>query len=443
MFFKKLPPALKITIGYFLVIIIGFLLLLLPFSSKSGVSIKAIDAFFTSASAVCVTGLTVIPNINETLSIFGKIILVILIQVGGLGFVTIAVFVLMSIGIKIGATDRYFIKEALNQNSTRGIIKLIKTIIFTTLVIEGVGAIGYFIVFIQDYDFFKAVGKSLFHAVSAFNNCGFDILGSTSLIDYKDNILLNSVTSMLIILGGIGFIVIEDVRTTRNFKKLAIHSKIVLIMTLILLVSGTVFLKFSEGITNNEFTWLQAFFQSVSARTAGFATVDFCNLNSLTNLIMIVYMFIGASPCSTGGGIKTTTLFTMAKSVSGYSTGKKTIVYGRWISDDTKLRAFALTSLSICSVILATILLLAFEKNNGLSNITFEKAMFEATSAFGTVGLSMGLTPNLYPISKLLICLIMFLGRVGPLTIFSLFNRNWNKIDSSSIKYVEEKIIIG
>jgi trk system potassium uptake protein TrkH len=440
---KKIPPALKIFASFIVVILIGFLLFLLPISTKTGVRMKAMDALFTSFSAVCVTGMTTFPNIGATLSVFGKIVLAFLIQIGGLGFITVAVFIMIFLGMKIGVVDRFLIKEALNQKSSKGVLKLIKSIIFTSLIIEGIGAIGYFIFFIQDFSFWEALGMSIFHAISAFNNSGIDLLGSNSFILYKDNILLNLTTAILIILGGIGFIVIQDVITNRRWSKLSIHSRIVLPLTGILIVTGTVLLKASEGFMNEDFTWLQAFFQSVVARTAGFATVSFESLNIVSLLIIAALMFIGAAPSSTGGGIKITTFYTMFKSILSFSRGKKTITYDRWISEDTKLRAFTLTTLSITTIFIATLLLLAIEMNNPLYEVTLHKILFEATSAFSTAGLTLGITPYLYTGSKMVLCFLMLFGRLGPLTMISLWNRNWNKNEVSNVRYVEEKIILG
>ncbi|HKM29460.1 MAG TPA: potassium transporter TrkG [Bacilli bacterium] len=441
--FKKIPPAFKIFAYFLAVILIGFLLFLLPISVKDGVSIKAVDALFTSFSAVCVTGLSTIPNMGATLSIFGKIVLTILIQIGGLGFITVAVFIMVFLGMKIGVIDRYLIKEALNQNSSKGIVRLIKSIILTSFIIEGIGAIGYFIVFIQDFSFGKALGMSFFHSISAFNNCGFDLLGSSSFIGYKNNIILNITTTLLIILGGIGFIVIQDVITNRKWSKLSIHSRIVLPLTGVLIVGGTLLLKASEGFVNSNFTWMQAFFQSVTTRTAGFSTVNIGTLNTVSILIIAGFMFIGASPSSTGGGIKTTTFFTMFKSIVSFSRGEKTITYDRWISEDTKLRAFTLTTLSITAIFIVTMALMAIENNNPLYDVTLQMIFFEATSAFGTVGLSLGITPMLLSSSKIMLSFLMLFGRLGPLTIFSLWNRNWNRNEVSNVRYVEEKIILG
>ncbi len=437
---KRIPPLVVIVLSFALIILIGMLLLKLPFAVNDGQYLRWVDSLFLATSAVCVTGLVPIPNIGETLSVFGKIILCLLVQIGGLGFVTIGVFVLTIIGAKIGLSERYLIKEALNQNKATELIKLVKSIVFTTLIIEAIGCVFNFMVFIQDFDFFKALGISIFHSVSSFNNAGFDILGSTSLITYSDNVLLNITTTSLIILGGIGFVVIRDVIEHRSFTKLSIHSKIVIKMTIGLIITGTLFLKLSEG---DNITWLQAYFQSVTARTAGFSTISYASVHSSTILIMILLMFIGASPCSTGGGIKTTTFYTMIKSITSFAKGKKTIVYNRKISEETKLKAFTLTVLAFMSALAVTLIILMLEKNNSLG-ITVENMLFETVSAIATVGLSVGITPILCPLSKILLCFLMFLGRLGPLTIIGLWKKNWAiTVTEDQLDYIEEKIIIG
>ena len=432
----KHSPLLNVVLSFAIVIFIGTLLLLLPFSLKEGQSLSFVDALFTSASAVCVTGLVPIPSIAETFSVFGKIVLALLIQIGGLGFVTIAIFIFIALGMKIGIYNRYLAKEALNQSSAKGVVKLIILIVKTTFTIEFIGFVLNLFVFTKDYSFIDACGISAFHAISAFNNCGMDILGANSLMAYKDNILLNISTTLMIILGGIGFVVLQDVKQNKRWSKLFPHTKIVIKVTISLILIGMVLLKVIEG---DSITWLQAFFHSVSSRTAGFATTSFANLREATLLVLIVLMFIGASPSSTGGGIKTTTFYTMFKSIFAFACGKKAITYHRKIAEETKLRAFTLTTLAIGLIVVATFAIVLLEPS-----LNFMSIFFEVTSAFGTVGLSVGITAGLSPISKLIICLVMFFGRLGPLTILSLWNKNWNRAsDDSDVDYINAKIIIG
>lgn len=297
-----------------------------------------------------------------------------------------------------------------------------------------------FIVFIQHYPFWEALGVSAFHSVSAFNNAGFDLLGPSSMIAYSQDIFLNIVTMILIIIGGIGFVVIHDVLNNKRWKDLTLYSRIVIRVTAILIIVGTILIKLFEF---NQITWLQALFTSVTCRTAGFSTTDIGLLSDATVLIMMLLMFIGASPNSTGGGVKTTTAYTIYKSITSFLTGKPTIIQKRKIDDETKYKAFSLVVLSAACVFTAFLALSTIELPNPASNSTFINILFEAISAFGTVGLSRGLTTSLLPASKLIIASLMFLGRLGPITIFGVFNKNWGHPASSSLDYPTEKMIIG
>lgn len=439
---KTLSPMLKIVLCFIGVIIAGGLLLKLPICINKGQNLSWVDSFFTSCSAVCVTGLSPI-NAGLVLTKFGQCILALLIQIGGIGFVTFAVFVMIMLGAKIGINDRSLIKEALNQNTNQGLVKLVIKIIITTLIIELIGSIINFIVFIQDMPFLDALHHSVFLSISAFCNAGFDVLGfGNSLENYSGNILLNINLIALIILGGLGFIVINDILKNKRWKKLSIHSKVVLIMTAILVIAGTLLIKLSQSLSDNNITWLQALFQSVTCRTAGFSTTQLTNLTSFTILIMIGLMFIGASPCSTGGGIKTTTLFVMCKSIQGFSVGKTTTAFKRKISNETKIKAFTLTTIAVL-LIFAFSALIAFIEQFNSHDVSFVAIIFETISAFGTTGLSLNLTPILLAPSKIILCFLMFIGRVGALTIFSMWNQKKSSHTSSYVDYVEEKFIIG
>ena len=438
---SKLSPFAVVAISFLSIIVFGTILLKLPFATKAGVdALSWIDSLFLSTSAVCVTGLSTIPNIAETLSVFGKIVLAILIQVGGLGIVTIAIYVLVVLGIKIGVTERYVLKEALNQHHLGGMIKLVRSIIFTSLVIEGFGFILNFIVFIQDFEFLKAIGHAAFHTISSFNNAGFDILGSTSLQAYSGNILLNINTMLMIIIGGIGFIVIRDLLEKKSWKNLSIYSKIVIKTTVILIVLGAVVIKLLE---NDNVTWLQAIFQSVTTRTAGFSTVNISLFSYTTLVVIMMFMFIGASPNSTGGGIKTTTLFIMFKSITSFLSGKPFITHKRKIEDQNKNKAFVVAILAFSVTMFMFIIVSTIEAKNASYNMTFIEVLFETFSAFGTVGLSMGITPHLLPASKVLLSVLMFIGRLGPITIFGIMNKNWGHPEISHINYATERVLVG
>lgn len=432
---KKLSPIVIIVLSFMIVIVIGTLLLKLPFSVNSGCELAWVDSLFLSTSAICVTGLSSIANIGATLSVFGKIVLAFLIQIGGLGFVTIAVYILVIMGVKIGIQDRQIIKEALNQNSIRGLMKLVKRIIVIVFAVEFVGFIMYLFAFSNICDnFWDVVGNSAFHAVSAFNNCGFDLLGSTSFVAYRDNVLLNITVMMLVMLGGIGFVVIDDVLKKHfKVKKFSNHTVLVLKTSVILWVVGTILLKLTEG---GEISWMQAAFQSVCARTAGFATMDMSKLSSSGAVLLMVLMFFGAAPCSTGGGIKVTAVYALFRSVMSYSSGNRPMVRGRSISTRSVYKAFVLVVLALSIIMFNVFLLSLIEKDT-----EYLPLMFEVVSAFGTVGFSMGVTPTLLPLSKLLLVPVMFIGRLGPLTLIALLNTR--KSSGSRIKYIEENLIIG
>lgn len=437
---KHMAPVLFIVSSFAIAILIGTLLLWCPFSTTSGNHFNFIDAFFTSTSAVCVTGLSPVKDLSLTLTVFGKIVLAFLIQIGGLGMVTIGVFILTIVGAKIGIGNRYLVKEALNQNTANGLVKLVKHIVLITFIIEFVGFLLNLIVFAQDFELGTAIGISIFHAISSFNNAGFDIIGSSSLVPYTNNVLLNLSTAGMIILGGLGFIVIREIIAKRSLRKLSIHSKIVLKVTLSLIIIGTLLIKLLEG---DNVTWLQAFFQSVTARTAGFATVDFSLLSNATTVLFFFLMFIGAAPCSTGGGIKVSAFYTIYKSITSFARGKKCLVSGREIEEETKLKAFVVVVFGICALMIGTFIILAIEEAVGNKDASLRNILFEVISSFGTVGLSMGITSELSPLSKVVLCVIMFLGRIGPISILNLWNHNWNRPSSSSVTYLKEKLIIG
>jgi trk system potassium uptake protein TrkH len=384
--------------------------------------------------------LSTLPNIAESLSIFGKIVLALLIQIGGLGIVTIAIYVLVILGIRIGVTERYVIREALNQHHLGGMIRLVRSIVFTTLIIEAFGFILNFIVFIQDFAFGKAVGHAAFHTISSFNNAGFDILGDSSLQGYSSNVLLNVNTMIMIVVGGLGFIVIRDILEKKSWKNLSIYSKIVLKTTLILILTGTLIIKLFEY---DNITWLEAIFQSITTRTAGFSTVNISMFSYTTLVVIMIFMFIGASPNSTGGGIKTTTLFIMFKSVTSFLAGKPFITHKRKIEDQNKNKAFVVVTLAFSVTIFMFLIVSLVEQNNNSYEMTFIKVLFETFSAFGTVGLSMGITPYLLPASKILLSMLMFIGRLGPITIFGIMNKNWGHPEVTHVNYATERVLVG
>lgn len=435
---RFLSPALIIVLSFFILILVGTILLFLPFSTNSGHELSFSEALFMATSAVTITGLSPVTDVSITLTPVGKTILALLIQFGGLGVITLSVFVMIVIGAKIGISNRVLLKENLNSPSVAGVVSLIRKIVFVTLIIEFIGFLLNLIVFIPLFpnEIGKALGLSAFHTISSFNNAGFDILGSSSIINYNTNVLFMLNTAFLIMAGGLGFIVIIDIFKKRSYKRLMIHSKIVIFMNVVLWVGGTLLIKLAQ-LGGQETTWLNAFFLAVSARTAGFANVSMAGLNHASILILIVLMFIGGSPSSTAGGIKTTTFYTLVKSVTGYATGSEITTHKRSIGPASRQKAFLLLFVALSTVITGTVLILLFD------NLAIGDVLFEVTSAMSNVGFSLGLTPNLSIGSQLVLILVMFAGRVGPLTIIALTNKNWYKVGKPPISYIEERIIIG
>ncbi len=427
---RHLTPGRIIAFGFAAVILLGSLLLTLPCSVKEGVSVRYIDALYTSTSAVCVTGLIAI-DAGDTFTPLGQFFLALLIQVGGLGVTSVGAGVILLMRRKMNLHTRNLVREASNLDSGKGIVRFIQNVFFMTITFELIGAALSFIVFSQDYPLAEAIGISLFHSVAAFNNSGFDILGNyQNLIPYQDDLLLNLVTAGLIIFGGIGFLVIREVLEKRfRRKKLSMHTKVVISVSAVLLVIGTVLIKLTEDIS-----WLGAFFFSVSARTAGFSTFPLSEFTNAGLLTITILMFIGASPGSTGGGIKTTTFFCLLQGIKSAATNKSEKAFRYAIPQDAFRKASVITLLALGIVLTGTFLMVMMEPE-----IRFIDALFEITSAFGTVGLSTGITTSLSVGSKLLSILIMYIGRLGPLTIASL----WYFTKGERTEYPEGNIAIG
>lgn len=430
LFFKKQPPVRIIASGFAAVILLGSGLLILPCSVQEGVTLNYIDSLYTSTSAVCVTGLIAV-DAGDTFTPLGQFFLALLIQIGGLGVTAVGAGIILAMGRRVDLKSRNLVKEAMNLDSGKGIVSFVKSIFVTTLLFESVGALLSFLVFSQDYPPLKALGISLFHSVAAFNNSGFDILGNLqNLIPYQDDVLLNLVTCGLIFFGGIGFLVIRELWIKRLcWKRLSMHAKVVISVSVVLIILGTVLLKLTE-----EISWLGAFFCSVSARTAGFSTYPLGNFSTTGLLTVTALMFIGASPGSTGGGIKTSTFFVLLQGIKSAATNKGEKAFHYAVPADAFRKASVITLLAALVVFMGTFLMTLMEPSLALEDI-----LFEITSAFGTVGLSTGITPDLCVGSKLLSILIMYIGRLGPLTIASL----WYFTKGERVSFPEGNIAIG
>ena len=426
---KKQPAGRLITLGFAIVILLGTLLLLLPSSVRPGVKVDFIDALFTSTSAVCVTGLIAI-DVYDHYTIFGQAVVAGLIQIGGLGVTSVGVGLILAAGKQVSIKGRLLVKEALNVDSFQGMVRLVKAVLLLTLGFETAGVVLSFFVFSQDYPPLRALWISIFHSVAAFNNSGFDILGGLrNLIPYQSDFLLNLTTCLLIIGGGLGFLVYVDIYRSRSFRRPTLHSKVVLTTTAALLVIGTLLLKATE-----EMSWLGAFFHSVSARTAGFSTYPMGELTNAGLFTLILLMFIGASPGSTGGGIKTTTFFALMQEVRSVFSKRQPGAFHRTLAAESMTKSAVILLLSVLVVCCSTFLLCILEPN-----CTFIQLLFEAVSAFGTVGLSTGITPDLKAASKLILIVTMFIGRLGAFTLLSI----WIDRAEPNARYTEESIMIG
>lgn len=438
-----LDPSKVLVLGFASIIVIGAILLTLPIATVDGNGLSFLNAMFTSTSATCVTGLVVVDT-GSTFTTFGQLVILLLIQVGGLGFMTFATFFFFILGKRISLKERLLLQESLNNLTISGIVRLVKRILVFTVVIEFVGALILTIRFAFDMPIGKAIYFGIFHAISNFNNAGFDLMGEfKSFTPYAEDPFVSITVMMLIILGGIGFIVMNELYEYRDTRRLSIHTKLVLITSSILIIVGAVLIFIFEY--GNEKTLrplsvsgkiLSSLFQSVTPRTAGSNTLNISDLTQPSLFLIIFLMFVGASPGSTGGGIKTTTFATLLGTVWAQIKGKEDLVFfDRRIVIETILKALTVTVSGLFLVMLITMLLNITEVGK-----SFLMILFEATSAFGTVGLSMGLTPELSHIGRMLIIFTMFAGRVGPLTIaFAIAMRR----KPDAFRYPKGKIMIG
>lgn len=440
-FMVRTTPAQTLVIGFAAIIFFGAILLTLPVSVQPGREINFLTSLFTATSAVCVTGLVVVDTATHWTT-FGHIVILTLIQVGGLGFMTMATFLYLVLGRRIGLKQRLIIQESLNQTNVAGIVRLARYVLFFTFIVEFSFAAILALRWSVDLGWQKGLWFGLFHSVSSFNNAGFDLFGNfKSLTDYAGDATVTLCITTLIILGGIGFSVIVDlVRRLKEPGHLSLHTKMVLSVTGLLILFGTVIiflLEYDNTLQNLSPLGkvLASYFQAVTPRTAGYNTLDMGALHSATQFFIIILMFIGASPGSTGGGIKTTTFGTLAISVWSMIRGKaEPDVFERRIGQGLVFKSLAIMFIASSLVVIVSLLLSITEKADFLT------LLFETTSAFGTVGLTMGVTPKLTSLGRILIIITMFLGRVGPLTLAFALSRARQK---AHMRYPEEKILVG
>ena len=441
----KLSTTHLILLSFLFVILIGSVLLALPISSADGNAVSYIDALFTATTATCVTGLVTVTTATAW-SVFGQIVILILIQLGGLGIITVLSGIMIAVNRRIGLNSRILLQDSFNLDSMSGIVRFVKKVVKGTLIVEGVGALIYMTVFVPQFGL-KGVWFSVFNSISAFCNAGIDIIADTSLCGYYNNFVVNAVTMTLIILGGIGFIVwwdvIRVVREKKKFKHLRLHSKIAVTTTIVLILSGAAaffLFEYNNPLTIKEFSlWdkIQAsLFQSVTTRTAGFATIPQENLTNASSVMSLLLMFIGGSPVGTAGGIKTVTVAVLLMVAVASAKEKKEVgMFNRNISLFTVKRAVAVTMISFITVFISVMLLSAVE------SAPFDKILYECVSAAATVGLSKGFTASLSLAGKLIIVATMYFGRVGPITLFIAFSKK--KTRENIIKNPTEEVSVG
>lgn len=435
-----------IMLSFFIVILIGSLLLFLPISVKEGQSVTYLDALFTATSATCVTGLVTVPTVT-TWSIFGQIVILILIQIGGLGVVTILSGMMMLLHRRIGLGNRLLIQDAMNLNTLSGLLRFIKKVLLGTLLVEGVGALLYMIVLVPDFGT-KGIWLSVFNSVSAFCNAGIDIIAENSLEQYVHQPLINLVTCGLIILGGLGYVVWWDVIRVIGTKKmglkhLTLHSKIVISFTAALILLGTsaiLILEYNNPNTIGTFSFgeklMASFFQSVTTRTAGFATLPQQNLTPSSSLVSILLMFIGGSPVGTAGGVKTVTIAVLCATAYATVKNKNDVsMFGRNLSKQAVGKAIAVSSISFVIVFTSTVLL------SVVTDASVLDIIYETVSATATVGLSRSLTAVLNEAGKVIIIATMYLGRIGPISLFIALNSKKDRLNL--VKNPTEEISVG
>ncbi len=441
-----------IAIGFFAAILLGTVLLSLPIAAKGRSAVPVIDALFTATSSTCVTGLTTVVTAHSW-SLFGQIVILLLIQFGGLGIVTFTTTILLLLGKRISLQDRLLIQEAYNLDTLQGLVRITIRIVKGALFVEGIGAILYSIQFIHDFGFLRGVWYSIFHAVSAFCNAGLDLLGTDSLAGYRGNVLVNIVTMLLIILGGIGFPVwwdfLDNLRRMRRRHKrnepmkfqFCLHSRIAVSATVVLVISGallTFLMEYDnpETLANLPFgeMVMACLFQSVTLRTAGFQTIPQQSFRDGTSMIFLFLMLIGGSPSGTAGGIKTVTAVLVFASVLSTVKGKETGFMKRKFSARTEKKAFAVLGVSLGALFVLTTLLLVVQKSD------FLDTLYEMVSAVATVGLSRNFTGSLKTAGKLIVVLGMYLGRIGPITMALAVNK---KHSGGKVAYPEGKVLIG
>ncbi|MGI6126459.1 MAG: TrkH family potassium uptake protein [Planifilum sp.] len=440
-------PSQILVFGSVLTILIGTILLMMPFATEDGEPLSLVDALFTATSAACVTGLAV-KDTATTFSTFGEVVILILIQIGGLGFMTFTTLIAVLLGKKISVKERLILREAMNQLNLEGVVKLVLYVLLITAVIEGVGTLLLALRWVPEWGWEKGLYYSLFHAISAFNNAGFDLFGDepngVSLSRYATDPVVNLVVMVLVLLGSLGFVVFLELVQYRRTRRLSLHSKLVLAVTGMVVLAGTTLFWLIEwrnprtiGSLSLPEKVLAGLFQMAASRTSGFLTLDAASLYPPTQFLLILLMFVGGAPNSTAGGIKLTTFAVILLAVWAMIRGRDdVVVFYRRIPHQQVYKALTITVLALVLVFTVTILLLITEYHDA----RFLEALYEASSAFAINGSSLGLTSQLTTGGKILLSLTMFVGRLGPVTLAYAISR---RITKPSYRYPEERPLIG
>ena len=440
---SKLNGVQILAIGFAVIALVGGIILSLPISSADGNPTNLLDSLFTSTSAVCVTGLIAVDT-GTHWNMFGKTIIMLLIEIGGLGFMSFTTLIAIFLGKKITLRERLVIQEAMNTFNIEGLVRMVKYVVGFTVSVQAVGAALMSIQFIPTYGLGKGIYYSIFHSISAFCNAGFDLFGNfSSLTGQASNPILLLIISALIIIGGLGFTVWLELYNYKDVKKLSVHSKMAILITAILLVGGSILMLLLENsnpetLANMSFIdkITNAFFAAVTPRTAGFNSISTDGMTTAGKFLTIILMFIGGSPGSTAGGLKTVTFGLTILTVICVIKGREdTEIFGRRFSKELVYKAFAIIMIAIGIIITVTMVLSITE-----SNEKFIDLLYEATSAFGTAGITTGVTQRLSTIGKIIIMLTMYCGRVGPLTVALALS---SKKKKRGYKYPEGKILIG
>lgn len=451
---KQVSPYLLVILSFVGVILLGSFLLSLPFAHRDGQWGNYMDALFHATSATCVTGLSTYSlGIGGELTFFGQIVMLVMIQIGGLGFITILTFFVSLIQKKIQFKDRYMLAQAVNSTSIADVGKFVRRVIIIVVTAETLGfALGLPVFLnVPGYTVSKAIWASVFTSISAFNNAGFDIFGGTSLIQGMGTIVdtmpqwayyyMQGYIMILIVMGGLSFLTIIEVTFQRKkAKQLSSFTRITLLMTGSLIIFGFGILMLTDGISGN-ITPYQALFQSVTTRTAGFASFDQSTLSPAGKTISCVLMFIGGSPISTAGGIKTTTIFVLILCFIRFLQGRKISAFKREFTNSSIIKTMTLVFLSVVVLLVGYICIASFERGNNAA--TTDAVLYETFSAFGTVGLSENLTTTLSLGSKIVICILMFFGRLGPITLFQIFQKNIDNEKNTHYREIPTDVIIG